>query len=65
MIPLCKNIHVEPDSTWYCGLNYHTELKRKWDEHISKSETYDLDYTLVNKFRNLWSEWVSIIQKQR
>ncbi|CAF1157024.1 unnamed protein product [Adineta ricciae] len=63
MAPLCKTVPSE--LTVYCGLNHHVVFKRKWDEHVSALNTYELDYTLVKQFRNLWLEWTSLIQKQK
>lgn len=63
MAPLCKTAPSE--STVYCGLNHHAVFKQKWDEHVSALNTYELDYTLVKQFRNLWLEWISLVQKQK
>ncbi len=63
--PLCKIIETPSEATCYCGLNHHPEFKQRWDEHVSVLNTYELDHVLVNKFRNLWKEWTSLIRKQR
>ncbi|CAF0885194.1 unnamed protein product [Adineta steineri] len=63
MAPLCE----EPPSeaTCYCGLHHHPSFKQRWDECVSALNTYELDHSLIIKFRNLWKEWTSLVRKQR
>lgn len=65
MIPLCNSIQIPSESTCYCGLNNHPEFKRRWEQHVTALNNYELDHTLVTKFRNLWKEWTSLVRKQR
>lgn len=65
MIPLCNNIVNPSESTCYCGLNNHPEFKERWDDHVSALNSYELDQSLVIKFRHLWKEWTSLIRKQK
>ena len=65
MIPLCQGIQTPSESTCYCGLNNHPEFKQRWDQHVSILNNYEIDRTLVLKFRQLWKEWTSLVQTQQ
>lgn len=65
MVPLCNSLQTLSESTCYCGLDNHPEFKQRWERHVSALNTYEIDHILVNKFRNLWKEWTSLVRKQR
>ena len=65
MTPLCTDSQILSESRCYCGLNHHRQFKQRWDKHVSALDAYDLDQTLVSKFRHLWKEWTSLVRKQR
>ena len=65
MAPLCKSILPPSESTCYCGLNYHPEFQRQWEESSLLMNNYELDHKLVQKFRNLWEQWTSLVQRHK
>lgn len=65
MTPLCENSSMPSESTYYCSLSHKLNFKQQWNKHISTLNTYELDYMLVTKFRNLWNKWATLVQRQK